>query len=90
MGILEALSYGLPCIITPQTNMAKFIQDNNAGWVTKLDAKEIAGTIIRACNQYKNDFIGYSQRAYDLAKQFSWEKIAIESINSYTSVIDKE
>lgn len=90
MGVLEALSYGLPCIITPQTNMAKFIQGNNAGWVTKLDAKEIAGTIIKACHQYRNDFIGYSQRAYDLAKQFSWQKVAIESINSYTSVIDKE
>lgn len=90
MGILEALSYGLPCIITPQTNMAEFIQDSNAGWVTKLDAKEIADTIIKACHQYEDDFVGYSQRTYDLAKQFSWQKIAIESINSYTSVINKE
>lgn len=90
MGVLEALSYGLPCIITPQTNMSEIIQDSNAGWVTKLDAKEIADTIVKAYHQYQNDFIEYSQRAHDLAKRFSWKEIAIDSINSYTSVIKKE
>ncbi len=89
MGVLEALSYGLPCIVTPQTNMAEIIQDNNAGWITKVDAKEIANTIMKAYYQYRKDFVGYSERAYNVAKDFSWSKIASDSIRCYTTVINQ-
>lgn len=90
MGVLEALSYGLPCIVTPQTNMAEIIQDSNAGWVTKVDSKEIADTIIAAYHQYRENFAEYSQCAHNLAKQFSWQEVAAESINCYISAINKK
>lgn len=89
MGILEALSYGLPCIVTPQTNMAEIIRDNNAGWLTKVDAHEIANTVMLACHQYKEKFFEYSHSAHKAAKQFSWQEIAAKSITCYTSIISK-
>lgn len=89
MGILEALSYGLPCIVTPQTNMAEIICDNNAGWVTKVDAHEIANTVMLAYHQYKEKFVEYSHCAYTAATQFSWQEIAAKSITCYASIISK-
>lgn len=34
VSILEALSFGAPCIVTPETNMANVISENGCGWVT--------------------------------------------------------
>ena len=89
MGILEALSYGLPCIVSPQTNMAEIIHDNDAGWITGVSPEEICDTFVRAYQDYQRDFSGYAQRAYHLAEQFSWQKIAIESSDCYASVVTK-
>ena len=32
MGILEAMSYGVPCAVTDGTNLGEFIKDNKCGW----------------------------------------------------------
>ena len=80
MGVLEALSHGLPCILTPGTNMTDEIKMFNAGFCTDLDPTCIADVISFAIKSYKNNPIEYRKNAIRLAKKFDWHNIAKESI----------
>lgn len=87
MGVLEALSYGVPCILTPGTNMAEVIKSNNAGWVADLTAESIACTIMQAVNEYLSNTMYYKMNAYNLSKQYDWVLIAKQSILIYKKYI---
>lgn len=89
MAILEALSYGLPCLVTPQTNMAELIKKYNAGWITETKIDSIASSLMRACEEYNNHKEKYKINALDAVRQFDWSKIASDSIKKYTSLIKK-
>ena len=88
MGVLEALSYGLPCILTPGTNFADEVDKQKAGWKVELSAKRIAETIEFALNDYNLNNKILVSNAIDLAKQYAWEKISNESICEYRKVLD--
>lgn len=76
MAVLEALSYGVPCILTPGTNMADDLQNAGAGWRAELDAKSVADTIIKAVDALKDDYVSYHKAAYRLSSNYAWEKVA--------------
>lgn len=76
MGVLEALSYGVPCILTPGTNMAEAVVAVGAGWETELNAQAIANTIIRATIDLNSDYLRYCRSAYLMSKSFDWKLIA--------------
>lgn len=80
MGLLEALAYGIPCIVTPGTNMAKVVQETQSGWVAQYDARDIAQTIDRAIAEYRENPSRYRANAYELSKRYSWESISKSSI----------
>ncbi len=84
MGILEALSYGIPCLVTPGTNMAEDIASYQAGWVSDFSPKEIAKTIIKASSDLKTNPQFYRKKAFLLSQKFSWTEIAKESIKIYS------
>ncbi|MBD2561236.1 MULTISPECIES: glycosyltransferase [Nostoc] len=42
IAVLEALSYGLPCLLTPGTNMAKEVEAAGAGWKVEPNPAAIA------------------------------------------------
>lgn len=88
MGILEALSFGCPCILTPTTNMTNIINDYNCGWVTNLDYNNIAETIQIAITDYMSNEFLYRENAWMAARSFLWEDIAVKSIKSYTKLIN--
>ncbi|WP_434938669.1 glycosyltransferase [Shewanella sp. HL-SH8] len=48
MAILEALHFGLPCIVTPGANMTSILSSNNVGWLTEGNPESIANTMIKA------------------------------------------
>ncbi len=87
MGILEALSYGLPCIITKETNMADVIDEYDCGWITEIEPEKIASTIKKMLEEYPANWKKYNQNAIDASKEFSWDRIAIESIEKYKRFI---
>lgn len=90
VAVLEALSYGLPCIVTPETNMSGIIEEGHCGWVVNLDAQELYKTF----EKIVNDFPLYQERYYngsiETAKQFDWEVIAAKSLNVYSKIIRDE
>lgn len=87
MGVLEALAHGLPCIITPQTNMADIISSYNCGWITELNENSIAQTIIKAVSDYKQKQIYFNNQALEAAHNYSWDKIAEKTIKLYNTIL---
>lgn len=89
VSILEALSYGIPCIVSPQSNVADIIKQNNCGWVTELSTQAVANTILHACREYRQWSTKLSANARAAAAQYEWNKIAKVSISLYKSCIYK-
>lgn len=83
MGILEALSYGLPCILTSETNMAEEVSAAKAGWITSLKPKDIANTIINAVEEFHLKYDILRNNALYLSKKYNWQSIAEDSIKKY-------
>lgn len=86
MGLIEALSYGLPAIITKGTNMAKEIEENGAGWGCGTDINSIAKGIIRMLEELDN-MDQYRINAKKMAELYSWERIAASSHELYTDMV---
>lgn len=89
MTILEALAYGIPCIVTPETNMADLIADNGCGWVTELTIESIVKTIKKCCADIQIDYEGYYKRCKQVAALYSWENIARTSTLLYTEILNE-
>lgn len=87
MGILEALAHRIPCIVTPQTNMANIIHDGQCGWVTELDANSIAEITEKAISEYQTNYETLQCNAQNTAGQFSWDIIAERTISLYEDII---
>lgn len=90
MAVLEALSYGLPCILTEGTNMKSIIEKYNSGWICKIDVEEISKLILKAINDYRNNPNKYIENALKNAKNYEWKKIVDNHLLEYKKEIAKE
>lgn len=87
MGILEAMSYGIPCIITEGTSLGKITEQYDAGWVSKTSIDSIAETIMRSIKE-RNKLKKKSTNAIKLIEEnFSWDRLAQEAIKIYSSFL---
>lgn len=87
MSVLEALACGLPCLLTPQTNMADLIEQHHCGWTTSLDVNAIAESLQRIVMDYPTVAKDFSEKARQAVAQYSWNNIAKKSISCYTSFV---
>lgn len=87
LGILEALSLGLPVIATPGTNMANEIEENNCGIKVELNSYEIGKGILQAYS-YKRGLKEMSNNAMEFIRNnYRWEKVSKETIEKYEFII---
>lgn len=89
MGVLEALSHGVPCLLTPGTNMSEDVQNAHAGWETQCDANIIANDIMYAISELRKDPEIYFRSAYNLSKNYDWKTIAQQSFEIMKSIVNK-
>lgn len=86
-GILEALSYGLPCIVTTGTTLGDKINEYDAGWVADGDKYSIKESIMRAVSE-KEKLKSKSNSARKLAEnEFSWRKITFDTMKKYKEIV---
>ena len=83
MGVLEAWSYGVPCILTEGTNMTGIDVNKYAYWKTNFDSKQIAATIKSAIKDLSANPQLYRIESIQEAQKYSWTNIASESIEVY-------
>ena len=75
MGVIEALAYGIPCLVTKGTNMADDIDENNAGWTSNNSVEELEIALKRMLRE-KEKFSIIGKNAKKLASKYSWNQIA--------------
>lgn len=91
MTVLEALSHGCPCVLTPQTNMTTIVNETNAGWITSTKPEDVASKLQEIIESNNNTIIDWKtirENAIAIAKGFDWDKISKLSIKCYSEFIN--
>lgn len=76
MGLIEALAYGIPCLITPGTNMAEEVHNSDSGWVSTGNVESIKLTLLKIICESKQ-LKDKGRNARLLASKYDWNKIAL-------------
>jgi glycosyltransferase involved in cell wall biosynthesis len=88
MAVLEAMAYGIPCILTEGTHMRNAMTRYDAGWPAQSDPDSIAQAILLALNQ-KEQWAKKGNHGIELIKsEYSWEHIGATSIENYKKVLN--
>ncbi len=82
MGLIEAMSYGLPVAITPGTNMAEEVFSKDAGWVSECSVSGVSQMLRTIINE-KSLFANKGRNARTLSKAYEWDSIAKRSHECY-------
>lgn len=75
MGLIEALSYGLPSIVTEGTYLMEEIESFDAGWGAGTSVNDIKEALLKLVSESKL-LPTKSANAKNLAKKYSWENLA--------------
>lgn len=87
MGVLEALGYGLPCLVTTGTTLRNYIEEYNAGWGADTSAESVFECIKKVVDE-SNSLPSKSNSAIKLIDEnFSWPVIAEQTVNNYRKYI---
>lgn len=88
MGLIEALSYGLPCLVTIGSNMADEIKKADAGWASETNVTAITEEFKKLINQ-RNFLKRKGRNALGLSKKYNWNEIARQSHKEYIDLLDR-
>lgn len=88
MGLIEALAYGLPTLVTRGSNMLEEIKAANAGWVCETDEQSIEQALMQMINE-KESFMEKSKNAINLALQYDWDNLASRFHDKLIELINK-
>jgi glycosyltransferase involved in cell wall biosynthesis len=87
MSVLEALSFGVPCLLTPGTNMSEEVMMAGAGWQTELSPESIASGL-KEVILTNEELVKMSMKSLQLAEKYSWDNIARKTIEVYNDLIN--
>ena len=88
MGVLEALSYGLPVLITQGTNMCDAIDKHHAGWTDATTVDGVKSSLLKMIAD-KWKYPELSMNAMQLSREYSWSAIARKSHQIYQEIIQR-
>ncbi|PNL91958.1 glycosyltransferase [Aerococcus viridans] len=87
--VLEALSYGIPTLLTPGTNLADEVEKNKCGWKVEADTKEISSKIKQVLiNSTEEEIDEYKANATKFVEvNYGWEKISTIALEEYGKIV---
>jgi glycosyltransferase involved in cell wall biosynthesis len=89
VSVLEGMASGLPCVITTGCNFPEAAAAQ-AAHVVDIDADEIALALIQCLsNPQQAEEMGQCARQL-IFENYTWERIATQMSNIYTSIITKQ
>lgn len=86
MALIEALSYGLPCLVTTGSNMRYEVDNTNSGWTADVNYESIC-TAIKKMLYDKSDFEKKGNNAFNLSKAYKWDNIARITHDKYIEIM---
>lgn len=88
MAVLEAMSAGIPVIVTPGTNMVEIIKESSGGLIVDFDKKSIKQTIDKATVLTKEDLFEMGNKAKKYCQtELSWDTIIEEYEKMYQELL---
>lgn len=85
MSLIEAMSYGLPCVASRGTNLSDIVKTYKAGWVCENTEESIVDALQRLCEE-RNHFAQYGRNAYKLSLEYNWDSIAARTHDYYQTI----
>ncbi len=83
--VMEALSAGVPVLVSPHVNLADEIEGAGAGWVSPVEARALHETLTSAlCDHDELSRRGAAGRVF--ARRFDWHNVAVMLAQLYESV----
>lgn len=87
MGIMEAFSYGLPCVLTEGTTWGDCVRTYDIGWISDNNAESLFDTLQMALSQ-RDTLPEKSEKAIPVIQEhFSWDEIAKHAIAQYKKMM---
>ena len=83
LGLLEAMSYGIPCVITRGTTQGELVEKYDAGWVAENSVQSVADKLRqsieeRALWQKKSEAAKKS-----IEENYDWSVVVGDALNNY-------
>ena len=75
MGLIEALAYGLPAVVSSGSNMKDEIENADAGWTCDTSVESLRQALLTMIGE-KDKFQIKSINAATLAKGYDWTVLA--------------
>ena len=88
LGILEAMGYGIPCVITEGTRLGALTKEDNAGWVAKTDVSSVCENLIKSVQEKKIWQIKSDNARHMVEQNFQWDVVAKQTILQYQGLIN--
>ncbi|OLS38883.1 hypothetical protein BTR22_04320 [Alkalihalophilus pseudofirmus] len=89
MGLIEALSYGVPCLVTKGTNMLDELSDAKAGWTASTNVESITEAM-RNIFREKQQLSLRGKNALALSEKYDWYTLAKKSHQLYAQLIENK
>ncbi len=88
MCVMEALSCGVPVLVSPQVNLAEDVKAVGAGWIVPVDRKVMQTTLAEALtSEVERSKRGAAGKA--LSERFTWPAVAQQLVNLYATVLNR-
>ena len=88
MGIIEALSLGVPCIVTYGTNFGEYIEEKACGLVSEFSATDIFKNIKFIINNpIERDRMAKAAKKNSI-NDFNWNVVIGNTVKEYQKIID--
>lgn len=88
MGLIEALAYGVPALLTPGTNMCDQIKRYDAGWVCGEKVDNIADGLQKVIEQ-QSEIKDKGKHAREMAMRYRWDGLARQFHNEIEKLLGR-
>ncbi|GIP39897.1 glycosyl transferase family 1 [Paenibacillus sp. J31TS4] len=88
LAVLEALSLGVPVLLTPGTNMADDIEKYKCGWKADFSVDGIAEQIINAYRARSERELYTKNALKYIADKYSWSNVSRRAIEEYEKIVN--
>ena len=86
MALIEALSYGLPVVVSRGSNMKEEVEVNNAGWTSENSIESFTVALNKMLDEV-NLFEVKGKNGIELANKYNWKNIAKISHEKYVNLL---
>lgn len=87
LGVLEALGYGLPCLVTDGTCLDGFVREQDAGWTCETSAESLAAALRQVISERSELAEKGARAAEGCRRTFAWDAVAAATLSCYEQII---